>query len=437
MGGGNWVTQNKVRPGTYINFKTQDIGALVGNRGIVAMPLDLNWGPENEVIEITNDTDTLPIFGYLLENIVGLREALKRATKVLAYRLNANTGDKATVTTGNLVATAKYSGTRGNDLDIVIISEGAGAFTAETYLDTTLVDSQSGAETVADLTNNDYVVFSGSGVLAATAGVSLASGTTAAVVAGDHSSLRTAIEPYEWNVLALQGVTDSAIKTAYKTFIADLRDNQGVKVQMVVENYPTADYEGVISLKNGVILADGTTLTAKECVAWIAGATAKAGTNESLTYDAYDDAIDVDTRYTNAQIIIAIESGEFLFVGKDNKARIEYDINTLITFTVDKSESFRKNRVLRALDGFANDSLKTAESNVIGKIDNNADGRNIYKTMLIKYIDEKVDNGTFTNFNANTDLEILAGANIDSILVNVALQPVDSVDKIYMTVSVN
>jgi len=437
MGGGNWVTQNKVRPGVYINFKSQDIGSLLGNRGIVAMPLDLNWGAEQTVIEITKDTDTLPLFGHILANIVGLREALKRATKVLAYRLNANTGVKANVTTGNLVATAKYSGTRGNDLDIVIISEGAGAFTVETYLGTTLVDSQSGAETVADLVNNNYVTFSGSGVLVATAGVSLASGTNASVVAGDHSNFRTAIEPYQWNVLALQGVTDSAIKSAYKLFIADLRDNQGFKVQMVVENYSAADYEGVISVKNGVILADGTTLTAKDCVAWVAGATAKAGTNESLTYDAYDDAIDVDTRYTNAQIISALESGEFLFVGKDNKARVEYDINTLVTFTVDKNDSFRKNRVIRALDGFANDSLKTAESYVIGKVNNNDDGRNVYKTMLIKYIDEKVANGTFTDFDASTDLEILAGTSIDSILVNASLKPSDSMDKIFMTVSIN
>ncbi len=395
MVGGTFETQNKILPGTYINFKSQDIVQNVGRRGIVTIPLNLNWGNENVVIEITNSTDTLPIFGDILANIVPLREALKRATKVLVYRLNANTGVKASVTTGNLVATAKWSGTRGNDIDIVIISEGAGAYTINTYLGTTLVDSQSGAETVADLVNNDYVVFSGTGVLAATAGVSLVGGTTEAVVAGDHANYRTAIEPYIWNTIALYDVTDAGIKASYVTFIQELRNNQGNYVQCVMENYNTADYEGIISVKNGVILADGTTLAAQKAVAWVAGARAAAGTNNSLTYDNYDGAIDVDTKYTFAQLKAAIEAGDFVFTAKDNKARIESDINTLTTFTIEKNNIFGKNRSLAALDGFGNDVAKIGEDIIIGKVDNTADGRDVYKTQIIKYLDNKVAEKTY------------------------------------------
>ena len=34
-------------------------------------------------------------------------------------------------------------------------------------------------------------------------------------------------------------------------------------------------------------------------------------------------------------------------------------------------------------------------------------------------------------------MEVLAGNTIDSVVVNVAIQPVDSVEKIYMTVTVS
>ena len=51
LGGGTWSgVPNKVLPGAYINFVSmaRALGSL-GERGIVAMPLEMNWGPEDEV----------------------------------------------------------------------------------------------------------------------------------------------------------------------------------------------------------------------------------------------------------------------------------------------------------------------------------------------------------------------------------------------------
>ena len=39
MAGGKWETQNKVRPGAYINFETNDLNTLgVDSAGAVAFP---------------------------------------------------------------------------------------------------------------------------------------------------------------------------------------------------------------------------------------------------------------------------------------------------------------------------------------------------------------------------------------------------------------
>ena len=45
-------------------------------------------------------------------------------------------------------------------------------------------------------------------------------------------------------------------------------------------------------------------------------------------------------------------------------------------------------------------------------------------------------NGGVQNFVPD-DVEVLAGNEIDAVIVNVAIQPVDSIEKIYMTVNVS
>ena len=435
MPGGNWVEQNKVRPGVYVNFEQVIAAATVSRRGIVAMPLDLNWGAEESVIEVTPETDTLPIFGATLADIVPLREALKRAKSVLAYRLNPSaTGVKATVTSGNLVATAKYTGTTGNSLKVVIEEDGE-HFDVKTYLGTTLVDSQQDVDTVADLENNDYVVFTGAGVLAATAGATLTTGTTVAITATQHSNFRAAVEPLDWDVMGLYGITDNTVKGTYETYIRRLRDEEGNKVQLVLEIHYAADYEGVTSVKNGVTLTDGTVLTAAQAVAWVSGAMAKAQTYESLTHDTYEGANDVATKYTASQIETALGNGEFLFTLSGSIARVEYDINTLTTYTSNKGSMFSKNRVVRTLDAINNDIVDIGDNYFIGKIDNNADGRNLLKNEIIKYLESLQNNNSIQNFSSS-DVSVVAGTATDAVVVSIAIQTVDSIEKVYITVEI-
>ena len=68
LGGGTFTTQDKILPGAYINFiSLENASALTSERGIVTMALELDWGVENEVFEVS-ETDfrenCLKIFGY-------------------------------------------------------------------------------------------------------------------------------------------------------------------------------------------------------------------------------------------------------------------------------------------------------------------------------------------------------------------------------------
>lgn len=437
MSGGTWNTQNKVRPGVYINFVSEPkaLGAI-GERGITAQALSLPWGPSKQVVKVEAGADTMDVLGFDVNDPVLLlvRESLKRAKSLLLYRLNE--GTKATAAHGDLTITAKYGGERGNDITVVVQSDidNPGAFVVKTYVSGSEVDSQN-VPGIASLKANDWVEFSGNGDLTATAGVILAGGANGTVTNADHTAFLSALELQDFNTVGLTN-DEASLKAVYAAFVKRLRESEGKKVQAVVPNYHTADYEGVISVKNGVVLSDGTALTAAQAVAWVAGATAGATVSQSLTYTAYDDAVDVTPRYTNSQIEAALVDGEFLFTPSNGRALVEQDINTLTSFTPKKGKQFSKNRVLRVLDGIANDLKYTFENFYLGKVDNNDDGRNLLKSKAISYIVNLQNINAVQNIDAQNDISIVAGNDSDSVYAEIGVQPVDSIEKIYMKVRV-
>ncbi len=68
LGGGTFIAQNKILPGSYINFVSASrASATLSDRGIVAMPLVLDWGVDGEVFRVDVEDfqkESLKIFGY-------------------------------------------------------------------------------------------------------------------------------------------------------------------------------------------------------------------------------------------------------------------------------------------------------------------------------------------------------------------------------------
>ena len=114
---------------------------------------------------------------------------------------------------------------------------------------------------------------------------------------------------------------------------------------------------------------------------------------------------------------------------------VEQDINSLVTFTPEKNQGFSKNRVMRVVDGVANDSKQTFEDNYIGKVTNNVDGRELFKADRIEYFNGLQAISAIEAFDSE-ELTIEAGATKDSVVMNVAIMPTDAMEKLYMTVEV-
>ena len=152
---------------------------------------------------------------------------------------------------------------------------------------------------------------------------------------------------------------------------------------------------------------------------------------------AYIGAIDVIPRMTKTEMETAIRAGKFIFkVDSAQNVTAVYDINSLTTVTVEKGKMFTKNRVIRTLDNIANDITTIFESNYVGKVNNNDDGRALLKAALVDYFNTLQNMGAIQNFETN-DVVITAGTDSDAVLVTAAIQPVDSVEKIYITVNLS
>lgn len=111
----------KELPGTFINITvTPQPNSLILDRGRVAIPMNLDWGSDDEIITVTSDDyreNCKQIFGYSYgsEELKPIDELFKHASEVQIYRLNGG-GTKAS----GIFGTAKHSGEFGNNIVVTV-----------------------------------------------------------------------------------------------------------------------------------------------------------------------------------------------------------------------------------------------------------------------------------------------------------------------------
>ena len=206
--------------------------------------------------------------------------------------------------------------------------------------------------------------------------------------------------------------------------------------QLVAAGLTNPDDRFVVNIMSGVVLSDGTALTPQQVTWWAGGALAGAQYNESLTYAAYPNAVDVSPKLTNSGYIDALTAGQFVLFADDGVVKVEQDINSLVTYTTDITGPYHKNRVIRLLNTIANDIYQQFSDGYIGVVNNNEQGRMMFKSAIVGYLLDIQANNGIQNFEAE-DVTVEPGEAIDAIVVNLAIQPVDSVEKIYVTITVN
>jgi len=428
LGGGKFLTQNKALPGAYINFVSASRAAAeLSDRGIAAMAFDLDWGAAGEVMEVATEDfqkDSVKLFGYDFghEKLKGLRDLFRNIRLLYAYRLNTG-GAKA----GNTYATAKYAGTRGNDLKLVIQKnvDDPAAFDVATYLGTVLVDKQT-VKTAAELKANSYVDFKGA-ELQVTAAAPLSGGSNGTVNVAAHQAFLDKIEAYGFHALGYAG-DNVQIAGLYAAFTKRLRDEVGAKFQTVLYN-TKADYEGVINVKNQC------TGTEAGLVYWVTGIIAGCPVNKSNSNKKYDGEHEVIADFTQKALTEAVKAGEFTLHKVGKEVRVLEDVNSLITLTEEKGEDFQNNQVIRVLDQIANDIAALFATKYNGNIQNDKAGRVSLWSDIVKHHERLQEMGAIKNFT-DKDVEVSAGESKKAVAVVDRVTVTAAMTQLYMIVQV-
>lgn len=347
-----------------------------------------------------------------------------------------NGSAKATATLGNLTATAKYVGTFGNRLSVVITAGASSNFIVQTLLDGQAVDSQV-VSAISGLVSNDYIDWSGTGALAVNTGVALTGGTNGEAGLTNYSDFLDALELEQFNIVIYDGESQS-IKDAYIDFVKRLSNNEGSKCQAVISgSTPNPDNECVINCyPQALTLSDGSQLSASEMTWWVGGAEAGANVNESLTYVTHPNAVDFQPKLNSAAQEAAINAGQIAFISNKGNVKVLTDINSFRTYAVEKGKAFSKNRVIRTVFGLCNDIYDVFSTNFIGAVDNDEEGRKSLKGEIIGLMNRYQGIRALQNVEAD-DVTVLKGVDSDAVVIEIYCQPVDSVEKIYVNITIH
>ena len=554
MAGGTWIDQNKVRPGVYINYKSSPQAlSTMGERGTVAIARQLSWGEVGKLIAIEDPSDCATKLGYssTADEMLFIRQILlgsnrtNGAKKVLVWRLDCAGASKASALlgteTGAAKAEARYVGTRGNDISIVVTAVNNSentpvGYAIQTLLAGKVVESVTvGLDATGNqIESNSYVVFSG-GVIkdgtyplrggndgnvnkdATAASVTktkdmftttvtclqkgeFGNRLTAEVVgtnelgysqcnvyldddltnpieslngitsnsdksgkyvrvqyggtyivkdkgrltggsdgttpdASIYDTFFTALKTTAFDVLIYDG-KDATLKSTFASFVKDQSNEEGKRCQCVLSEY-VADNECIISCASqSVTLDTGAVLKPEQLTWWVGGASAGANVNESLTYSCYPGAVDIQPKLTRSEQEAQIEGGNFALISQFDKIQVLTDINSFTTFSVEKGKAFRKNRVVRTVFGLCNDIYKTFALYYIGAVHNDEEGRKALKAEILNLMLKYQGNRALQNVVVD-DVTVNKGVDSDAVVIEINCQPVDSIEKIYINITIS
>lgn len=142
-----------------------------------------------------------------------------------------------------------------------------------------------------------------------------------------------------------------------------------------------ADNEAIINFTTDGIKVGETEYTTAQYCSRIAGLIAGTPMTISCTYAPLTEVSDV-TRLTKEAMDTAVDAGKFIIFYDGEKVKVGRGVNSLQTITGTKGESFKKIKIVEAVDMIRTDIKKTTQDNYIGKYANSYDN----KCLLISAI---------------------------------------------------
>lgn len=235
-------------------------------------------------------------------------------------------------------------------------------------------------------------------------------GTPSKVVvvrAGDVTLIADALKKLnsiKFNYLAMPDATELEA-TAITSWIKSKRTNDKKTYKAVVA-HQEADSEGIINFTTEGILAGGTTYTAQQYTARIAGILAGVPFTRSSTYYELPEVDSITESETPNE---DIDNGQLILINDGENIKIGRGVNSLKTLTVTKKEDYKKIKIVEVMDMIKDDICDTFDKEYVGKIFNVYDNQvlfviavNAYFKILMtdQILDPSFENVSFIDVDA-------------------------------------
>lgn len=188
----------------------------------------------------------------------------------------------------------------------------------------------------------------------------------------DYAASETYLETVKWDYLAVPSII-SGETAAMVAWVKGLRDNKGLKVKAVLPNV-AGDSEGIINFATDNISVGATTYTTAQYCSRMAGILAGTPLTTSATFQKLPEVTDVP-HLIKSDIDTAVGAGKLILVNDGRQVKIARAVNSLQTLSTDKTESFKKIKIVDILDMVYSDIVAQVEDGYIGRVSNSYDNK--------------------------------------------------------------
>ena len=266
-------------------------------------------------------------------------------------------------------------------------------------------------------------------------------GTNPQVTAGDYSNAFSQVEPYDFNTICLD-TEDTEMHLLLQSFVRRIFD-AGSLAQAVVAEKHTVDLETRMKhaasfndekmnyVLNAWVDEQGTEIDGYQTAARIAGMIGAVSSGSSLTHTVISGFSEILERLSNTDIIAAEKKG--CIVLSCNKARqvwIDNAINTLITPADNQDDGWKKIRRVKTRMELIR-RINTTVDNLIGKVDNDTNGRATVISQMQAIGDSMREEGKLVACTVTESSSYKSDG--DSAWFDIDVIDKDSMEHIYMT----
>ena len=260
---------------------------------------------------------------------------------------------------------------------------------------------------------------------------------TEAVETG-YKKAMTAAETIRFDYLTIPTVETDGKGQDIASWVKTMRGAKKKKIKAVLPNV-AADNEGIINFtteksiktetitgKDGAKTTVDTIYTAEQYCARIAGLIAGTPMTIACTYAPLPELSDC-TRLTDNDT--PVDKGEFIIFYDGEKVKVVRGVNSFITTIDGKGDSFKKIKIVEAMDMINDDIVKTAQDSYLGKYANTYSNKCLLITAISSYFAQLKRDDIVSSYSVGLDAEAiriyLKGRGLQATLDDGTIKDVD------------